>query len=346
MKKRVYEVSLLNVIFTLLVIFIHVSSDALMALDKTRLPYVIIMTLWRMSTFVVQGFIFLSGFKMFYGLSEPINYKKYYLSKLKKIFLPYILWVIIYYFCYLYKGHFTGENHLILIIKYIISGNISAQFYFIVVIAQFYLLLPLWVWLKNKVSPTFAIVGSFLIMYLCSTQLPVMLANRGIYFLYNDRIFTTYLFYFVFGIYAATEYEKFTSILKKKFITISLAFFLMLAVNTVITYMWQTQRLTGFIIDSVHIIYCLCAIVFIYALVIRCERISTNHIIKNIDGSSYYIYLTHMLFVLGINYFMAQQHITSVWLTYSIRIIFVYSASLIICIGYSKLKKNLIQKKT
>lgn len=343
MKKRVYEVSLLNVFFTLLVIFIHVSSDAVVTLDKSGLPYMVVMTLWRMSSFVVQGFIFLSGFKMFYSLREPLNLRKFYLSKLKRIVLPYCLWVVIHYLCYLFKGYFAGENHFIAIIKYIFSGNIAAQFYFIVAIVQFYLLAPLWVWIRKKVNPVFALIASCVIMCFFSIGLPKLLAGRGIYFIYNDRLFTTYLFYFIAGIYAATEYDKITKFLKRNFALVATVFFVVTIANTVITYMWQTQNLTGIIIDSMHIIYCMIAIVFCYAVALKCKKLSKNSLVKNIDSASYYIYLTHMLFLLIVNEFMAQAGIFAVRYTYPIRAIFVYGVSLAVCIGYKKI--TLIHKK-
>lgn len=345
MKKRVYEVSLLNVFFTLLVIFIHVSSDAVVNLDKTELPYMVVMTLWRMSSFVVQGFVFLSGFKMFYTLKEPLNLKKFYLSRLTKIFLPYCLWVVIYYLCYLAARYVSGPNHISNLVKYIFTGSIAAQFYFIILIVQFYLLAPLWVLIRKKVNPIVALVVSFAIMYFCNIYLPSILWGRGINFAYNDRTFTTYLFYFISGIYTATYYEKITAFLRKNFAFVTVLFVLVATANTVITYMWQTERLTGNIINIMHIVYCITAIFFFYALFLKCQKLSENGFVKNIDSASYYIYLTHMLFLIFIDGVMNRMGILAVKFSYPIRAIFVYGVSLAVCIGYVKLKKMIIVHK-
>ena len=67
MKKRIGQLTLLNVLFAMLVIFIHVSSKPLMSLRHEGLPYLVVMVAWRLSSFATQGFIFLSGFKLMYN---------------------------------------------------------------------------------------------------------------------------------------------------------------------------------------------------------------------------------------------------------------------------------------
>ena len=63
--KRKNELSLLNIIFCLLVIFIHIASAPIAGLSKGSWQYGVFFVPWRLSSFVVQGFIFLSGLKMF-----------------------------------------------------------------------------------------------------------------------------------------------------------------------------------------------------------------------------------------------------------------------------------------
>ena len=140
MKKRVYEISVLNVLFALLVIFIHVSSNPVSVLDKTQLPYMAVLSLWRLSSFVVQGFIFLSGFKMFFGRKDKFEPGKFYFGKVKNIILPYILWVVIFYFYFRIRGFVPEQNHFTAIVRHIFVGDLVGHFYFIPIIVQFYIL--------------------------------------------------------------------------------------------------------------------------------------------------------------------------------------------------------------
>lgn len=79
-----YEISFLNTLFCVLVIFIHVVSAPVTDLEKGTAAWTAVFVPWRLSAFVVQGFIFLSGMKMFLNTGRKIDYKKYYLSRFKK----------------------------------------------------------------------------------------------------------------------------------------------------------------------------------------------------------------------------------------------------------------------
>ena len=60
-KKRLAELSYLNLLLCLLVIFIHVSAEPVSRLNRDSLQYLVVVVPWRLSAFVVQGFFFLSG---------------------------------------------------------------------------------------------------------------------------------------------------------------------------------------------------------------------------------------------------------------------------------------------
>ena len=76
MKKKT-ELSFLNVFFCALVILIHVLSAPVTQLEKQSVQYALVFFPWRLSAFVVQGFIFLAGLKMALGFSKPVKYGKY-----------------------------------------------------------------------------------------------------------------------------------------------------------------------------------------------------------------------------------------------------------------------------
>ena len=90
----------------MLVIFIHVSSTPITALNKSGLEFAAVFLPWRFSSFVVQGFIFLSALRMFLGKNSGINYRKFYSNRLIRIVVPYIAWNLIYYLYFVLKGYF------------------------------------------------------------------------------------------------------------------------------------------------------------------------------------------------------------------------------------------------
>ena len=64
MEKR-REIDFANVFLCLLVMLIHILSKAVSALDRTSLQFAAVYIPSRLSSFVVQGFIFLSAVKYF-----------------------------------------------------------------------------------------------------------------------------------------------------------------------------------------------------------------------------------------------------------------------------------------
>jgi len=68
------ELSFLNILFCALVILIHVLSEPITHLEKESLAYAVVFFPWRLSAFVVQGFVFLAGVKMALGFAKPIKY--------------------------------------------------------------------------------------------------------------------------------------------------------------------------------------------------------------------------------------------------------------------------------
>jgi len=101
--KKKTEISYMNIFLCLLVVFIHVSSEPVSKLDKSGLPYIFIMVPWRLSAFVVQGFIFLSSLKIFLKPISHFDYLSFIKNRVKTILFPYIIWVMIYYL-YLIKS--------------------------------------------------------------------------------------------------------------------------------------------------------------------------------------------------------------------------------------------------
>lgn len=332
---RKNELSFLNIIFCLLVIFIHVVSAPVTQLDKGSLQYAAAFVPWRLSAFVVQGFIFLSGLKMFLGTRKKVDYKKYYTKRVQKIVIPYVFAVILFYAYFLWRKYF-GFNASDLF-GYIIKGDLVSHFYFVVIIVQFYILRPLWERMIEKVRPRVAVILSILIMFLCKYLFQE--------FAYNDRVFTTYVFYWVCGCYAGAGYERFAAWIDKRKRYLVPGFFAVAIIEAVASYAHFTGGRVPFI-EELHFVYCVAAIAFAVALsLVFKEKIMGIKLFKKIDSVSYYIYLIHPIFIFVSDQCFENLGISDIGAAFLIRAAITYVGAISVCIAYSEIKKKLIKSR-
>ncbi|MBE7016269.1 MAG: acyltransferase [Ruminococcaceae bacterium] len=327
MKK--YEISLLNVILCLLVIFIHISSEPVTKLVSGTVTQTVIFSAWKASAFVVQGFIMLSGAKLY--LSEKKEkYLPYILARFTKIYIPYIIAVTVYYmFFFDHKYYPFSLKDLGM---YILRGDLSAQFYFVVVIMQYYLLKKLWDVMVAKVPAVLGILVSLVISIL------------GIFFLgnvfgmYNDRVFTTYLVYWVIGCYIGKNYDRFKEIISKSKIWI----FALYAI-TAVAEIWlgYLRILPYYISELIHMLYCMCAIFTCYNIAIKLgEKAMKLPPVKAIDSASYYIYLWHVLVLTATDMKMTEYAISDIGTRFAIRTLSTYLITILLCAWYVRTKKK------
>ena len=152
-KRRAEELSYFNAVCCLLVVLIHVLSLGISKAEPTSWQAAVIWFPWRLSAFVVPAFLFSGGVKMAMGFGRTLSagaYGRYFLGRIKKIYLPFVLWTVVYYLALLSIGYVRGESGELL--RYLLVGNITAPFYYIVVVMQFYALQPLWFWLTRRVE--------------------------------------------------------------------------------------------------------------------------------------------------------------------------------------------------
>ena len=196
-KSRRDELSCLNIIFCLMVIFVHSASVTVNAMDKTSALYALMLTLWRMCPCAVQGFIFLAGVKLALSAGKPLDYPKYILKRILRVWVPYALASVVYFVYLAHIGYLTPSTELL--IRGIAFSEITGHLYFVVAIMQFYLLAPLWRAVARRFDRAEVVVGALIVSYFISQLLGYNLAdflylfNQSYVFPYCDRIFTTYL---------------------------------------------------------------------------------------------------------------------------------------------------------
>lgn len=335
--KRRTELSWLNLAFCALVLWSHSSSYALTHLDKLSWQYALIYSLQRICFISVYGFFFLSGLKLTLSRKQPPSPLAFWGKRFKGILLPYCLAVAVYYGWFsLFLQYFPPS--LPDYLGYLIRGNLSSPFYFAVALTQFILLAPLIRKLAERYSPILLIPAALVI-----TQLSVLYFEDilrmflpGASFAYNDRIFTTYLIYYLAGCCAGRYYDKFLTMLEdnKAFIgamTIGLA-----ALDILLCWLKYTGRRSVPFAEFIAMLFHLSAILFSFLAALRLPQQIPGWLVQ-IDRASYLIYLYHCLALSVIDYLLFRLDVVRVSMVFPLRAAFVFTITPLTCVLWQRL---------
>lgn len=339
-QKRLLELSMMNVLFCMLVILIHVSSEPVSVLSKDSAAYIAVMAPQRLSSFVVQGFIFLSGLKLFLHPEREFDFIAFLIKRIKLIIAPYLLWVLLYYCYFVSIGYFPFRFGDLL--RYILVGDLVAHFYFVIIIVQFYLLVPLFRVFVKKAPAAVLLLTALLITLVCSRYLPAILELVGVQnFAYNDRVFTSYLIYWTLGCLVGRHYQAFKAKVYRYRYAVTIAFVLTAAIDLVL-YDLSMRRLFRFaFLDEFHILYCIAAIFFVFLITDKLAKHIGKRgvsVLGTIDRSTYHIYLCHCLFIFWLNNKMTELGLVSIGQRFIVRLVFVYILSFLMCAGWQLCK--------
>ena len=205
-EKRLAALDRVNGAACLLVILIHVLSLGISNLQADSWQLFVVFMPWRLSSFVVPLFLFSGAVKQVMHFSEkPLTlaaYASYLKGRFFRVLLPYMMWVAVYY-AYCYRiGFVKGSVEEFL--GYLRLGNLSSHFYYIIIVLQFYLLLPLWMWMVKRIPAYAALCGAALVTIFMLSFLG-LLHLFGASMAYVDRLFLSYLFFWVLGLYAGRQ---------------------------------------------------------------------------------------------------------------------------------------------
>lgn len=338
-KKRLNEISYMNLLFCILVILIHVLSEPYTRYDRQSFQFFAIAIPHRLSSFVVQGFLFLSGLKMYKFWKTPFKPIEFWSKKIKSIFAPYLLWVLIYYAFFLFMRYFPFN--LSELVKYTLTGTLVSPFYFIIALFQFYLLSPLFVWLTNKVNSLILIILSTIISFVSTRYLSTIIEG----FKYSDRTFTTYLVYFILGCIVAKCYDKVCDFLVKNRIAVYTTYGVSAILE--ILFLYAIPQYVGInVIEFYHIVNCIITIFFTLTLFSSIKQKEIHPFIAAADRATYIVYLCHCLFLFIINGLMDRIGINSTIIRLGIRFVFVYSASFALSMLWHYFKKSFLSRRT
>lgn len=245
--------------------------------------------------------------------------------------------MIIYYPVFLSLGYAKGPVKSFF--SYLFIGNLSSHFYYIVIVMQFYILMPLWKRIIKRVPWYIALTVS-MILSLLMLKIGSLLQCFGIAFKYGDRVFLTYLFFWIAGLYAGKNYEYVSgSIMKNRRAVLAsgLAVLLFCFINylqyTKGVYVYDTGYLKPFA-DTLSILVLLCL----------CTGLKNSQLsgIKSVFGklsqASYFVYLSHSLFLTAGTFFLQRSGITEMSLLLALRAVITYTIPFALYFAYRRLK--------
>lgn len=342
MAKRKHELSFMNIICCLTVIFIHVNSEAINVCRKGGLAFGLSYTLWQVASFVVYGFIFLSGVKQFLSADRAFKPASYYWRRFKSILLPYLLWVCLYYAydCATQVESFDLAN----LRHYILTGDYVGHFYFVIIIVQFYVLMPLWLRLFKRVNALFMLPLSLILMNVFGTFLPNILGMvlPDFEFAYADRTFTAYLFYWAAGAYVGMNYDRAKALFCENRRFIYVTFALIAAFSLATAYYSSVGEKYYTWLDNVMQMYRIAAVIALFTFSLgKVNGVCENKAVALFDASSYNIYLCHCLLLKEINRLFGLYGVDGLAARYFVRAAAVFIIPSALCMAYTLIKKSI-----
>lgn len=338
-RRRLEELSILNVLFCLLVILIHVLSHAVVSLEKTSWQYAMVIIPQRLAFVSVPGFFYLSGVKLTLPRDHPQHLGDYYLGRIKNILLPYLLAAAIYYLFFIAIGWYTFSPAQF--IRETALGTLSSPFYFLVALTQFILLAPLFQYLARRYHPVILIPLAMGLTWLSSMHFNSILQIicPGGSFRYSDRIFTSYLIYYLAGCCIGARYERLPSFLEENrpLLNVSAIFFAL--ADGFISLLAFSGRRAAPYLELIHTLYILSTILALHGWAIRrgAFKGAGGKLLKAVDQASYLIYLYHSLVITVFNIIAPRLIGGRVSVLLLLRILVVYPVSIGGCILWQRI---------
>lgn len=342
---RKHELPWLNLLFCAMVLWSHCSAHPITHLDRSSWQFMIIYLLQRLSYVSVYGFFLLSGIKLTLPRSQQPAPLAYWLGRMKSIFLPYLLAVLLYYLWFVFCLHYFPFSWSDFV-GYVIRGDLSSHFYFVIGLFQFVLLAPLFRWLSERWSPTLLLPFALGITWLSAQYFPSLL--QVFYpksdFLYTDRVFLTYFFYYLAGCFIGRRYGEFIILLRRNRGLIWAAFLVFTGANLFFCWLSLARPQNIIFLEPLHMLYILSAILFFFWAA-TCLPKKMPDWLARVDKASYLIYLYHCLFISLFDYFVGMSGNGRVSVLFLLRLLFVYSVTPLACILWQKIRKTLVANK-
>lgn len=336
--KRKSDIIFLNVIFCLLVIFIHTASEIVSLAPKDSRLFRTVFGIQKMCMFVVPGFILLSGVKLFLRKADNFNLAEYYASRFLRLIVPYVFWSAAYYLYFCYTGVYSFDFGNMAL--RIISGDIWAHFYFVIVLIQFELLAPLWIFLYRRGNAAVHTAFAMLITAICAQYLPSILTTvfPSMPDFNVSNCFLRYQIYWTAGCLIGKNYTEFCTYLKSNKLIILIG-----CLISSLIYLWLSLFTVGHEpvwMELFNMLYTSSTILLFYCLA-QAFTGGASKLLKPfapIDRSTYTIYLVHCLIIVLVDRYMTSIGINGLTDRFALRLAAVYGICLVLCLVWQLIK--------
>ena len=340
------EISCLNAAFCIMVILLHLLSDPVTGYAPGSWQHVLTYVPWKLFSVAVYGFIFLSGVKLFLPSARPFQLGRFYRRRAMTILLPYLIAVTVYLLAFAAAYHYRYD--LATLLRCYLLGQAASHFYFVVIVIQFYALMPLWRLLLRRVDPLTGVVVMLLFQLLFRELLRVVLslAVPDYRLMYQDRVFTRYVGIWVCGCYAGSRYEAFLALLRRNRWLLLTCGLLAAVCNTWLSYHAEVYALWTTALDLMQVTYVLFAVLALYVLADAWVRRGhgAGKRLERFDRVTYHVYLYHMLVLLMAGSLMTRLGIRSMSLSLLLRAAITFGVTVPGCLLYQTLKTRFLAR--
>ena len=324
------ELDYFNACACILVVLIHVLSPGISGLRPGSWQMAAVYFPWRLSGFVVPAFLFCGAVKMglLFASGREFRYGRYIRQRIVKIYIPYLAANAVYYVIFLRINYVAGDFPRELV-KYILLGNLSSPFYYVIIVMQFYLLAPVWRTLAERLPWHIGLLSAlfFTFVFLRSSA---VLRLFGVEFPYADRIFPTYLWFWMAGLYAGKYYARVQAALKEAGWKLCLY---AAAVCGLFAFLSYFQFSSGQYIYDLDTLKAFSDSLSVFLLLRVCTGVRDGRrewlrrFGKRVHSASYFVYLSHCLFLTLCAAFLSRLGIERLSLTLLLRAVIAYGAA-------------------
>lgn len=341
---RKSELSAASLVLMALVIFIHSAAECVTGYDPASLPFLLAASAHRMASFAVQGFLFLAGLKLTLHMSDGFSYVRYARGRLVRIGLPYLVAFCTFFAVHALTGRLQDPSPAGFLIPFF-TGGLTGHFYFVAVIAQFCLLVPLWRVLNRKAHPALLLFVSLMLTLIFMDHMPelVRLATGfRVELTRNAALFTTYLFYWTAGMTAGSRYPDFAAFLDRQKRALTVLWLLAVVADCALLIAIRRGTYYALWSDDFHLLTCTLAILSLLAHA-RAVPDAAVSALAPADRASYLIYLWHPMTILALDSAMNRLAIRSLAIRFLIRFPLTLLLTAALCILWQALTARLIR---
>ncbi|MDR1706153.1 MAG: acyltransferase [Clostridiales bacterium] len=348
------EITVMSAILCLVVIYFHVLGEAVIGYQKDSIQFAISFYSQRLCAITVPCFTFISALKYFirFGEGRDFKYGPFILGRAKRIYLPYLLWTAIHYAYFLYRQYFPFNIQDFL--GYAALGSVSYQYYFIIIIMQFYLLMPVWRAIRNAKKTLVPVIvaaggllGIFISVY-AGDVIAAITGGTGFRLPYADRYFVSYLAYWLLGLYCGTHYDSVLAFIRRHRPVFILSYVIFGGLHATLYYFFNRNFFYYSYAEAMQVPFCITAIFMMLTL----SDLLTQKIpkilptLQKLAGASFYIYLSHSLVLLHTDYIMGLAGLTSITVRLGIKMILTFVIPVTLSLAYVWLKKMIMSPRT